>query len=159
MTENKFKTMRHIETTRNYLNAVIKEILLRAESHDQSKLQSPEAEVFEEYTPKLRDVTYGSDEYKKNMEEMKPAIDHHNKHNRHHPEHTKDGIMGMNLIDLIEMLCDWKAATLRHDNGDIYKSLTINAERFGIPDALAGILKNTIDWIEDQSVTHWGDES
>lgn len=43
MSESKFKTMRHIETVRNYLGYVIKEFVDRSISHDQSKLESPEA--------------------------------------------------------------------------------------------------------------------
>ena len=78
--------MRHIETVRNLLNVAIKDLLRRGELHDQSKLQSPEVEVFEEYTPKLRDLTYGSDEYKEALAGMKPALDHHYAHNSHHPD-------------------------------------------------------------------------
>ena len=58
MSENKFKTLRHIETVRNFLNSVIRELTIRAERHDQSKLESPEAEMFEEFTSKLRNCTY-----------------------------------------------------------------------------------------------------
>ena len=32
-------------------------------------------------------LTYGSDEYKACLTEMKPALDHHYAANRHHPEH------------------------------------------------------------------------
>jgi hypothetical protein len=159
MSEAKFKTMRHIETVRNYLEAVIREFLNRSEEHDQSKLQSPEVEIFEVYTPKLRDCVYGSAEYKQYMAEMKPAIDHHNLHNRHHPEHFGDGMVEMNLIDLLEMLCDWKAATLRHNTGDIRKSLEINQKRFGYSNDVKRLLTNTVDWLEDQDVRHYAEES
>jgi hypothetical protein len=50
----------------------------------------------------------------------------------------------MDIVDLVEMLCDWKAATMRHDGGDIERSIAINAERFGISDQLAGIIKNSV---------------
>jgi hypothetical protein len=159
MNESKFKTMRHIETVRNYINAVIKLLIFRQEQHDQSKLESPEVEVFEIYTPKLRDCVYGSDEYKQYLAEMKSALDHHNATNRHHPEHFKNGILDMNLIDLIEMLCDWKAATLRHNTGDIYKSLEINQKRFGYSDEIKKILLNTADRLEIQDVFHKAEES
>lgn len=49
----------------------------------------------------------------------------------------------MNLVDLIEMLCDWKAATLRHDDGDLIKSLKHNQERFGFGDEIGQLLLNT----------------
>ncbi len=159
MSENKFKTLRHIETVRNYLSCVIFELLQRSSGHDQSKLQTPEVEIFEEYTPKLRGVTYGSDEYKAMMKEMKVAIDHHNSVNRHHPEHFENGVNGMNLIDLLEMMCDWKAASLRHSDGDIIKSIKINKDRFGISDQLETILINTAKWIDTRNVIHFAQES
>ena len=49
----------------------------------------------------------------------------------------------MTLIDLIEMYCDWRAAVLRHDDGDFAESLQINKERFGIDNQLAAIFENT----------------
>ena len=160
MKENsQFKTLRHIETVRNYLNLVIKEFIVRGELHDQSKLQEPELSIFDEFTSRLRGITYGSDEYRECMKKMKPAIDHHNENNRHHPEHFPNGIAGMNLIDLLEMLCDWKAATLRHNDGDIRRSLEINSKRFGFPEGLREILSNTVDWIENQKVQHVAQES
>jgi hypothetical protein len=158
--DQRFKTMRHIETVRNYLNACIKEILNRSEHHDQSKFESPEREAFDIYTPLLRDLTYGSEEYKACLRNMKPAIEHHHQHNRHHPEYHADGIAGMDLIDLIEMLCDWKAAGLRHDTGDILKSIEINKIRFGFSDELEKILKNTVKNVFDEYIVfHKAEES
>jgi len=160
MSESKFKTMRHIETVRNYLDAVVAEFLRRGREHDQSKLESPEVEVFEEYTPKLRGMTYGTSEYWKCLAEMKPAIDHHNKTNRHHPEHFVHGVYGMNLFDLMEMLVDWRAAGMRHDDGDIYESLRVNRERFGMSEELYYILLRTINYLEDgHEIKHKARES
>lgn len=156
---SQFKTMRHIETVRNFLNAATKELISRGEQHDQSKLQEPEISVFNEYTPKLRGLTYGSDEYIKNTKAMGLAIKHHQKHNKHHPEYFENGIQGMNLIDLLEMLIDWKAAGLRHADGDIYKSLEINKKRFNMSEEVYNILKNTIDWIQTTDVKHHAEES
>ncbi|GAA2159282.1 hypothetical protein [Glycomyces lechevalierae] len=50
----------------------------------------------------------------------------------------------------IEMLADWKAATERHADGDLARSLEIQKDRFGISDQLAQILENTareMGWI------------
>lgn len=58
------------------------------------------------------------------------------------------GILGMSLVDLIEMLCDWKAATLRHNDGCIRKSIDINQKRFGYSDELRAIFLNTLGLIE-----------
>ena len=112
-----------------------------------SKLADPEKTTFDEYTPKLKTSTYGSDEYKRFLAEMRPALEHHYAENRHHPEHFPNGIDDMTLIDVMEMLADWKAATERHDDGDIARSLKIQAERFGISEQLARILHNTVDYL------------
>ena len=159
MTDARFKTMRHIETVRNHITVVINELLSRQIWHDWSKTESPEVEAFEILTEKLRTTTYGSQEYKESLQAFQPSISHHYAHNRHHPEHFENGIQGMNLIDLIEMLSDWKSATLRHDDGDIYESLRINQQRFKYSDELQQIFLNTIDWMHEQTIPHKAEES
>ena len=136
-------TYDHIQKVQNFLNRVIRNLLDRSEAHDQSKLVDPEVSMFDEFTPKLKESTYGSDEYKGFLKEMGVALDHHYAHNSHHPEHYEQGIAGMSLLDLIEMLVDWKAATMRHDDGDLMRSIEINQERFGYSDELKQILINT----------------
>ena len=76
---------------------------------------------------------------------MKPALDHHYRFNKHHPEYYADGIKGMNLIDLVEMFCDWLAATKRHKDGDIFESIKINKARFGYSGLLETIFLNTVE--------------
>lgn len=143
-------TREHIEKVALRIDAFVAELLSRSILHDYSKLYSPEKEVFDEVTPLLRDLTYGSKEYEECLQRMRVALEHHYEANRHHPEQFENGVSGMNLIDLIEMVSDWKSATERHADGDIYKSLEINRKRFGIDDQLYGILKNTIDWMEEE---------
>ncbi len=140
-----FATMRHIERVRNLLNVVIVDLLKRAEKHDQSKLERPEVEAFTEFTPKLASSTYGSPEYEGFRKAMGPALQHHYANNRHHPEHFKNGIADMNLLDLVEMFCDWKAAGERHNDGNILKSIEKNAGRFEISPQLVKILENTAE--------------
>ena len=144
MEDQRPKTQEHIDEVRKLLQTVMTKLLDRSMNHDQSKLESPEREIFDEYTPKLKDTTYGSDKYNGYLKEMKVALDHHYKQNRHHPEHHENGVKDMNLIDVIEMLCDWKAATMRHADGDIMKSIEHNQKRFGYSNELASIFKNTI---------------
>ena len=154
------ETRKHIDRVRLLLDQVRREIRDRAISHDQSKLESPEREIFEVYTEKLKGTTYGSDEYKQYLKEMKPALDHHYANNRHHPEHfeltvaddfqyheqgKKNCICCMTLIDIVEMICDWYAATKRHADGDIMKSIEINQKRFGYGDEVKQIFINTIE--------------
>lgn len=142
-------TYAHIQQVQRLLNRVVRDFIRRSEGHDQSKLVSPEVEVFDNFTPLLAASTYGSEEYKGFLAAMKPALDHHYAVNSHHPEHYPNGIQGMNLLDVLEMLCDWKAATLRHANGDICKSIEINQGRFGYSDELKRLLLNTLPLLED----------
>jgi hypothetical protein len=142
---SKLDTHTHISNVAYFLGKIYSEITNRMKYHDISKLKTPELEIFDEYTSKLKETTYGSDEYKQCLKGMSVALDHHYSVNRHHPEHFKDGIKDMNLVDLIEMICDWKAATLRHADGDILKSIEINQKRFRYSDELKQIFINTLE--------------
>lgn len=138
-----FDTMRHMERVRNLLNLFVRDLLRRGEEHDQSKLESPEVEMFTEFTPKLAASTYGSAEYEGFRKAMGPALAHHYANNSHHPEHWKNGVDDMTLLDVIEMLADWKAASERHNNGNILTSIEKNADRFQLSPQLVKILENT----------------
>jgi hypothetical protein len=141
--DSSIDTLKHIKRIRELLCKVILDIFNRMDNHDSSKLKSPEKEIFDEFTPKLKNSTYGSEEYKTFLKDMNIALINHYTFNSHHPEHYEDGINAMDLLDLIEMFCDWKAASERHVNGDIYESIKINKKRFQISDQLEQIFINT----------------
>lgn len=140
-------TYEHIAHVRRYLLDIAVMLIRRAHEHDASKLVDPERAVFDEFTPKLRDTTYGSDEYRSYLEAMGDGLRHHYEVNDHHPEYFANGIRGMNLVQVIEMLADWKAATLRHADGDLRRSIEQNAERFGYGEELTGLLLRTAKWM------------
>ncbi len=143
-------TKKHIEKVGDLLGRFNDELFSRVVHHDESKLESPEKEMYDEYTPKLSATTYGSDEYKQCLKEMGVALKHHYENNSHHPEHYENGVDGMDLLDVIEMFCDWKAASLRHATGDFGKSLEYNKDRFHINPQLHSIFVNTaknLGWI------------
>ena len=142
-------TKRHIAKVRHFLLKISDELNTRSLDHDASKLEEPELSLFAEWGPKLKEMEYGSDEYKAALEQMGVALEHHYQHNRHHPEHHGSGVSGMNLIDLIEMVCDWKAASLRMKDGDFLKSLEVQKERFGLAPQLVAILANTAEFFEE----------
>jgi len=139
------ETLRHIENIRRYISVFARELINRGDLHDNSKMSDVEFDTFVEYTPKLKNSEYGSEEYKSFLVGMKPALEHHYANNRHHPEHFPNGLEDMNLIDVLEMLIDWKAATLRHETGDILRSIELNKVRFGLSDQLAQIMRNTVE--------------
>lgn len=143
-------TLRHIRRVNTLLIRLVALLLERASFHDESKLHDPEKALFDRMTPQLSTLTYGSDEYHAALEELRPALEHHYAANAHHPECHEQGIDGMTLIDVLEMLVDWKAASERHADGDIQRSIEISCKRFGISDQLAQILRNTAPLFEDE---------
>jgi hypothetical protein len=137
-------TWKHIQTVREAFIDVAANLSQRSLIHDQSKLEEPEKSAFDRVTPKLKALTYGSEEYKACLREIKPALSHHYQQNDHHPEHYQEGIVSMSLLSIIEMLCDWRAAGLRHEPPTgLMNSIAYNATRFDIPPYLTQILYNT----------------
>lgn len=121
----------------------IPELYDRAEHHDDSKLQKPEKEVYDTFIPKLRTAKYGTPEYENIRKEMnKNGGTHHTHVNRHHPEYFKNGVAGMNMLDFVEMVCDWFAASLRSDTG-FMEGLDRNIQKYNIPPMMRSIIENT----------------
>ena len=155
---SKARTQRHINQVEKLMWWFANQIMIRAHNHDASKLEEPEASIFEKYSDKISQFEFGSEEYFDILVKMKEATDHHYSNNRHHPEHFKpkvaqlntfDEISCMNLIDIVEMFIDWKAASMVN-NGDIDKSIQIGKGRFGINYQLIEIFKNTAKEIKEQ---------
>ena len=142
--DGKIETQNHINSVSNKISKLMMGLSTRKDAHDATKLESPEKEIFGEYSPKLKTVDYGSKEYFELLASIKPALDHHYANNSHHPEYYENGIAGMDLLDLNEMFCDWLAATERMKNGgDIHKSIDFNAKRFNIDPQIVQIFHNT----------------
>ena len=137
-------TKEHIRKVRDRIFDVMENLTVRGQVHDRSKLEEPEKSGYDKLTANLADIEYGSLPYLLALKAAKPVIDHHYAHNSHHPEHYPNGIAGMSLLDIVEMLCDWKAASERTKQGSIAASLVHNKQRFGIDDQLAAILENTV---------------
>jgi hypothetical protein len=137
-------TLEHIRKVQERVQQVTNNLTVRASYHDMSKLAEPEKSGFDALTPKLQSLVYGSPEYRAALDDARPIIEHHYAVNDHHPEHYPNGIAGMTLPALVEMLCDWKAASERTKQGSILQSLAHNKERFGIDDQLHSILVNTV---------------
>lgn len=139
-------TLKHSLRVGALLVQPIAELMQRAVEHDLSKTMEPELSVFNAFTSRLQATEYGSEAYQENLAAMSEGLAHHYRHNRHHPEHFSDGISGMTLVDLLEMLADWKAATERTAAGDLRTSLVIQQDRFTIDPQLARILHNTAEY-------------
>jgi len=131
-----YETAKHKAWVAYYLGGFVKELLVRAVLHDLSKFMPDEADGFARILRVLEAVPYGSPMYKEALKS--PCIELHYRRNSHHPEHYYFkpvkrwffGLQGMSLVDVVEMYCDWRAAIRRSPNGDLHKSLDINAQRF-----------------------------
>lgn len=123
----------------------VNDLFLRAAVHDTSKFDPEEFEAYEEAFPELQQYAYGTDEFKAALAKIRPAIEHHYKVNDHHPEHFEKGINDMHVVQLIEMSCDWMAASERSQI-NFAAGLEMNRKRFGIGDQLFRIIKNTVIW-------------
>lgn len=138
--------LKHRALVKKFMTEFFAEILsARGEVHDESKLHTPEKEVFDEYRPKLDWLRHGSAEYEAALKEMGEGLAHHYRANRHHPQHFENGISGMTLIDVIEMFCDWCASA--QEKG-VRVDLEYSARRFGLAPQLVEIFLNTLNEID-----------
>jgi len=138
-------TLEHIRRVNELMKESAVIILNRGSKHDESKLSEPEAFGFESLGNDFRKFKYGSEEYYKKVNDprFQEAVKHHHMVNRHHIEHFKNGIKDMNLFDIIEMICDWKAASERQENSVFEEHIQVNFYRFGIPDEYKNMIINT----------------
>jgi len=144
--------LKHRERVAYWLRWLTSEVLeSRARIHDESKLHLPEKEIFDEFTPKLKTLEFGSNDYKNALEKMGEGLKHHYKENPHHPESHSMGIDGMTMWDLIEMLADWMAAaSVKNANID----LDYLQKRFNLSPQLRNIIANTL-WCADMDTINY----
>lgn len=150
MTKSEQDTREHIGKVRYHMATILAILAERSNAHDLSKLEEPELSGYEGLSTALQGLTYGTPEYRAAFAPFKEVIQHHYASNRHHPEHWANGIADMSLLDIIEMLADWKAASER-GGGDFKHSLEVSIARFHFDDDRIGeILTNTakeLGWI------------
>lgn len=122
------------------IDKFINDLSIRMATHDQSLLCRENRKVLELNLPIMSILDYGSEVYQHYFKEIKPVLETHYSINPHHPEHYENGICGMNIVDLSEMLIDWYAASKAHINGDIIKSIEVNQERFNYSEKFKNML-------------------
>ena len=131
----------HIRLVQFWMEKFSRQIVSRSKWHDKSKLEEPEKPIFDEFTPRLKELEFGSDEYKAALTDMGEGLKHHYRVNRHHPEHYENGVSGMTLVDIVEMVSDWMAVA---QSKETYVDLDLLARRFGISEQLLDIIANTL---------------
>lgn len=125
-----------------------KRILDLAIKHDTSKLGDLEEPYYIDpvYTLNTESIEYGSDRYKEVTAQMGKGWEHHKIYNNHHPEFyeyfekERDLFSKMNLFSLLEMLCDWIAASRRGDNNPMEPMKS----KYNLTPQLESILENTL---------------
>ena len=133
----------HIQYVGMFIIRIIEELHVRLIKHDFSKLSRPEVKMFADAAERLQAAGGKTFAYRRASGEMGKALDVHYSNNRHHPEHHPNGIDDMTLVDLVEMLCDWKAVTLGGEI-DMEQFLEDAQKRFKLEPQTYNILANTI---------------
>lgn len=141
--EKRAEIVRHIATVQDLMGDVLANLQRRAFRHDRSKTQEPEWTDFALLKLRKSEADYGEASYQARLDEAIHVIAHHYALNDHHPEHHADGVNGMSLLSMLEMLCDWKAASGETLNGSLEKSLRVNTGRFGLDPQTVRLLENT----------------
>ena len=137
------KTLRHIRRVNELLGQCAVEFIQRGARHDSSKFSEAELEPLKEIDALIEregQAPFGSDEYERRRQMLKPMLDHHYARNSHHPEHYENGVNGMDLFDVLEMVCDWKAASERGEESSI--NLKAACDRFGIDAQMQEVITN-----------------
>lgn len=138
-------TRKHMQRVSELLGDAAIQIIRRAQVHDLSKLEPVELEPLQrmqDLIDREGQAPYGSEEYKRRTAMLGGMIEHHYANNSHHPEHYENGIDGMDLFDLLEMVLDWKAASERGEESTM--NISASVDRFKIDPQLAAIIRNTV---------------
>ncbi len=143
-TEQILKTMRHIRTIQGYMTLIGTEWVERTRRHDESKLDDIELYGYVGIAEATKGLTAGSQEYLDALEPYKTVIRRHYILNDHHPEHFANRVNGMNLIQVLEMVCDWIAASTDREMHPM-QSIDTQCTRFNIDAQLKQIIINTMD--------------
>lgn len=134
---------KHIARVQLKLESLILELNKRCMNHDASKLKEPEISLWERMDAEER-YPYGSKEYFDKIERNKEVFNLHYQNNSHHPEHYFNGVLDMDLLDLIEMLCDWISYKENITYNEASSIVEEQGNRFGISTDLLEIFKNTL---------------
>ena len=139
--------LKHKGLVQKYLHTLSQELEVRAIAHDLSKLGIDEFNGFVAINRVAREHPYGSKEYKASLKDN-DVIDLHFSRNPHHPEYHDALVTDMGLLDIIEMVCDWKAACVTYGKTTLLEALEVQIERFGLTKEQLYLIKLIIEEIE-----------
>ena len=139
----------HQQKVASVMRQVIHELVTRALTHDASKFTTQELRdnlvtLPDKWELQTKGHGYHSPEQEQHRARFAAEIARHRKANRHHPEYHVNGVNDMDLIDLIEMLCDWYVSA-----SDIDQSIRENSQDYEIPPHISRILENTASKLKE----------
>jgi hypothetical protein len=135
-------TLEHINRVKAKMEFFASVLATRGANHDSSKLKEPEYSGWLAMDKEPR-YPYGSKKYYDKMFRYKEVLEHHYSINSHHPEHFEDPSNQMDLIDLIEMLCDWFSYSNDISWLEGYNTINSQCARFKLNDTIKHLLLNT----------------
>ena len=145
--------MRHRETVAEHLHNLADYFRHRAREHDRSKLRLDEFAGFSRINRIAREHPYGTQEYEESMDTEKGpdgCITLHFSRNAHHPEyHGHEREMG--LLDLMEMVADWKGAADTYGTNTLRDAMPVNRKRFDFDDWQWRVIELMVDWLEPEN--------
>lgn len=133
----------HVESVRQALRAVSRELDERAAVHDLSKLTPTEMLGFVRLAGAL--PPYGSPEYHAAIEAERPTVAAHYVANSHHPQHYP-AASEMPWLDIVEMVCDWWGAA-RSRGGKFSESVRIGLAEHAWTDEQRWLIRSVADWL------------
>lgn len=149
------KILRHRAMVKVALGNLSRELAVRGELHDLSKLRPDELEGFGRLDAAASAVKYGSDEHAEIMSAAKEVVALHHSRNAHHPEHHGSGEMGW--LDVVEMACDWWAAWIAYEadkpedaRTSWAETMARQRERFGetLTSFQLQLVESVAEWLE-----------
>lgn len=144
--ETKKYIQEHIANVRKRMGELAGIIVSRAENHDKSKLEEPEFSGFVAMDNEPR-YPYGSEEYNDKSKRFAWLFKVHWSKNRHHPEYFDDKgefEQEANLVDVIEMLCDWVSYNGCMSYTEAYDLVEKQCRRFRFSGTMRNLLLNTL---------------
>lgn len=142
--------VRHVRMVEAVLEGVAHRLRMRGLLHDQSKFRPDEFAAFTEINQVARENSFMSSRYKSTQGHQALAL--HYGRNPHHPEHHPEGVGAMDLITLIEMVADWRAAFLLRTETGVESmgwedSLAAQAKRYQMTDEQFDLICLVADFV------------
>ena len=144
------KIMRHRESLADSMIEIADHLRQRARVHDRCKLKPDQFIGFARIDQAEREHGYGSREFSRALRADSEAIRTHVAESSHHPEHHAI-VADMGWLDIIEMVCDWKAAADTYDRGlSLRDGLQAQFDRLDFTPAQQWLIRQVVDHIDPQ---------